>query len=332
MNAEAPFPSDNILMQRSTANVFGTGRASPRDAISGESSAGSNGIGTCNNADFEDQVRFNSDDEKKELASLSVTDAINVQNDLYGMVTDVTSLGLRAKDLASVTTQQPADGRPISESLSKTASNTATHCYDSTTTIPHLENEISTLPTSDTAAYRQAQQRCPDQLSDERKMAFVEYEDGNIANAARKLVKYWSERLDAFGPERAFLPMTLAGTMQDEVMDWVQRPIWQLLPATDSAGRSILFAQTSLRDFSQYTTEQELRSFMYLLETLMEDDARRRKGFIVLYDGRDLQRKHFSKALSSKLASLTENVYPIDCKAIHNCIPARSSTSSLCPS
>ena len=335
MNVEAPSRNANTVMQRPTSSSA-TGRASPRASSGGSRRSSSESADSSkyddsgrvalkdnNNTCFEDQGSpFTSDDEKKELATLSITDIIKVQNDLHGMTLDMSNLDQLTKGLDNIAAQKVSAAGPNSESQATTNNNTSSY-YDATSAISRLNDEISTLPSSETAAYQQAHQQCPDQLSDERKMAFVEYEDGNIANAARKLVKYWSERLDAFGPERAFLPMTLAGAMQDEVMDWVQRPIWQLLPVTDSAGRSILFTQTSLRDFSQYTTEQELRSFMYLLETLMEDDARRRKGFIVLYDGRDLQRKHFSKALSSKLASLTENVYPIDCKAIHNCHPSK---------
>lgn len=341
MNVEAPIWTANTVMQRPTSSSA-TGRdASPRASSGGsrrsssESTDSGNikygdsgrvalkGHNNNNNTFFEDQASpFTSDDEKKELATLSITDIIKIQNDLHGMTLDMANLDQPFKGLDNIAAQKVSAAGANSESQATTNNNTSSY-YDATSAISRLNDWISTLPPAETAAYQQAQQQCPYQLSDERKMAFVEYEDGNIASAARKLVKYWSERLDAFGPERAFLPMTLAGGMQDEVMDWVQRPIWQLLPVTDSAGRSIFFTQTSLRDFSQYTTEQELRSFMYLLETLMEDDTRRRKGFIILYDGRDLQRKHFSRALSSKLASLVENIYPIDCKAIHNCHPSK---------
>ena len=347
MNVEAPSSTANAVRQRPTSSSAITGRASPRTSsgVSRKSSSESAGSDACNNSKpgdsgrvalkdnnnnnnnntcFEDQgTPFTSDDEKKELATLSITDTVKVQNDLHGMTFDMSNLDQLTKGLVDpITALKVSAAGPTSESQVTTATNNTTSNYDATSVISCLNNEICTLPSSETAAYQQAQQQCPDLLSDQHKMAFVEYEDGNIANAARKLVKYWSERLDAFGPERAFLPMTLGGAMQNEVMDWVQRPIWQLLPVTDSAGRSILFAQTSLRDFSQYSIEQELRSFMYLLETLMEDDNIRRKGFIILYDGRNLQRKHFSKALSSKIASLAEHVYPIDLRAIHICHPS----------
>ena len=323
MNFEGP-SSANTVAPSSTSGAgqcqAPSGRASPRasdgyDSYTYGDAASSGSRPTTGTPSF----TGGGDDDKKELATLSITDTIQMQNDLHGAMANHSQAAA-----AALLAQKPiSGGSHFTTTTSGTNSSTASNHDNVSTTIARLDGEISALPPSETAAYRRAQEQCPDQLGDKRKMAFVEYEDGNLADAARKLVQYWDERLYAFGPDRAFLPMTLAGAMQDEVLGWVQHPIWQLLPRTDTAGRAVLYAQTSLRDFAKHTPEQELRSFFYLLETLLEDDDRRRMGFVVLYDARNIQRQHFSRSLTSKLTSLAERVFPLSCCAVHNCHPSR---------
>ena len=57
--------------------------------------------------------------------------------------------------------------------------------------------------------------RCPDEVSDVKRLAFVEHEGGDVSKAALRLIKYWNFRLELFGDDRCYLPMTLLGAMQD---------------------------------------------------------------------------------------------------------------------
>ena len=191
------------------------------------------------------------------------------------------------------------------------------------TTLSRLEQEMAALPTRQTEAYRRAQHQCPDEVSDRRKMVFVEYDNGSVAEAAARLALYWEERLSAFGPDRAFLPMTLAGAMKDEVVPMINYPIWQCLPVTDSAGRPILYAEPSRRDFTKYSPEQEIRAVMYMFETMLEDDDVRRKGCVALYNAQDVQQHQARRVLTKKLIEQINHIYPIRVRATHMCHPTK---------
>lgn len=191
------------------------------------------------------------------------------------------------------------------------------------TTLHRLEQEIAALPISQTKSYRRAQRQCPDEVSDRRKMAFVEFDNGSVKEAAVRICKYWEERLSAFGPDRAFLPMTLAGAMKDEVVPMINFPIWRRLPVTDAAGRAILYGETSRRDFTKYSPEQEVRAMMYMLETMCEDDDLRRKGYVAIYNAENVQQHQTDRALTRQHIVLLENVYPIRTRASHICHPTK---------
>jgi len=246
---------------------------------------------------------FTLQDEQRELNSLTLQERLALQSDLLGITAGVSGL--------AVSSQQQGEGGCNDADGGRAA------------TLRRLEEELAALPGRQTKAYRRAQRVCPDDVSDRRKMAFVEYDNGSVREAAARLALYWEERAAAFGPDRAFLPMTLAGAMKDEVVPMINYPIWQVLPRTDSAGRPILYGQTNRRDFAKYSPQQEMRALMYMLETICEDDDLRRSGYVTLYNAQNVQQDQASRALTKQFVKLLENVYPIRCRASHMCHPTK---------
>ena len=120
------------------------------------------------------------------------------------------------------------------------------------------EAQVRRLPRSDTEAYYAAAARCPDQLTRKRKMLFLKANQNDLAGAAANLAEYWKTRVEVFGDDRAYLPMTLAGAMKDEKINLASRCVWQLLPRADTAGRPMLFFCPGRRNFAEYTVEQEM--------------------------------------------------------------------------
>ena len=72
---------------------------------------------------------------------------------------------------------------------------------------------------------------------------FLRVENGDSLAAARRLVGYWRARREVFGPELAFLPMTLSGAMKGE-MDVLKSGVMLVLPP-DRYGRPILYMEKS---------------------------------------------------------------------------------------
>jgi hypothetical protein len=72
--------------------------------------------------------------------------------------------------------------------------------------------------------------------------------------AARRLIGYWRYRKSCFGADKAFLPMTIDGAMQDDV-DVLQKGIIHTLP-DDEHGRAVLFLDRTKMCEPHATTEQ----------------------------------------------------------------------------
>ena len=271
---------------------------------------------------------FTPQDEQRELDSLTLQERMELQSDLLGITTGVSSLAVASSaavgnisDMDSLAAATA--GQNFNVAVSSDEQPNQGNSAGWATTLSRLEQEMAALPIRQTESYRRAQHQCPDEVSDRRKMAFVEYDNGSVAEAAARLALYWEERLSAFGPDRAFLPMTLAGAMKDEVVPMINYPIWQCLPVTDSAGRPILYGEPSRRDFTKYSPEQEVRALMYMLETLLDDDDVRRKGCVALYNAQDVQQQQARRVLTKKLIQQINHVYPIRFRATHMCHPTK---------
>ena len=186
------------------------------------------------------QPVFTAQDDARDLASLTFQGLVKLQEDLLGM-----SLGNSAA--AAVATGAAASARTVTTSSSTTASSATVDNVDTNdvdveleSSLQLLEDEISRLPSDRTAAYRRAKEMCPFELTFDRKRAFIQRENGNIARAARRMARYWQMRLDLFGEDKGYLPMTLAGTMADEIAPAMEMKIHEVLPVSDTAGRQII--------------------------------------------------------------------------------------------
>ena len=220
-----------------------TAAAAPMSASSAAAGVSNNNDPPDDDGDLRKVPFFTAEEELREIASLSISDIAKIQSDLSGLSSVLVSLQ-----------QPPASSATTAASLSAQAAGVA-----------QTNIELSRLPPSATAAYYRAVERCPAQAGPERTLAFLEAENHDPRAAAVKLAKYWEARVALFGEERAYLPMTLAGAVKDEALNLATRRIWQLLTATDTAGRAVLFMTPSRRNFAEYSIEQEYVSFAVCL-------------------------------------------------------------------
>jgi len=268
-----------------------------RTDITGSGSIDDGG-GECDDVDR--APTFTAQDERRELATLSVDEIVSLQTDLRGITYGFANLSTGDSNRPS---QQATKVNPA-------------------VSLPRLNHILAELPAAETAAYRRAVTECPSLVSDERKLPFLERENDDIAQAAKRLARYWEVRLNLFGPDRCFLPMRLDGAMRDEARNLASRRIFQVLPVKDTAGRAILYGVPSRRNFREYTMEQEIMAVWYLLETCIEDPEVRGRGVVFVADGRNMQRKHYSRRLKG-LAWLMKSVMPVRIRGFHFCYPSR---------
>ena len=146
---------------------------------------------------------FTFQDEEREIASLTMNDMVKINADLLGVTADCSRLNLGGGGAGRAESGTDSFATQSSDSVT----------YDPETTLSRLELELNLLSTEQTSAYRRAEVECPAQVSDERKMAFVERESGDVALAASRLARHWKFRLAHFGGDKCFQPLTLAGAM-----------------------------------------------------------------------------------------------------------------------
>lgn len=192
---------------------------------------------------------FTAEEEKRDIESLSLADLARVQSDLVGLTSLLQPLGPSSSGVAGAAATTNIDG------------NGPTHGSDINSSITSLEAELHRLPQADSEAYYQAVEKCPDQVDYKRKLVFLDASRNDVQAAASKLAEYWKTRVEVFGTERAYLPMTLTGAMKDEVMHLASlRCVWRLLPQTDTAGRTVLFFCAGRRNYAEYSVTQEVVS------------------------------------------------------------------------
>lgn len=84
------------------------------------------------------------------------------------------------------------------------------------------------------------------------------------------MIEYWDKRLELFGPEKAFLPLTLDGVLSDDEVA-LGVGFVRILPITvDPGGRKSIMAEPGRQDLSKYTRESMVRAVWYIMHTILE--------------------------------------------------------------
>ena len=227
--------------------------------------------------------------ENRELSALTASELVKIEFDLLGLGTGITCNSLRASDHA--------------------------RC------LIRLEQELDKIPPQSKAAYLQAQVHCPALVSDERKLVFLERDDGDATAAASRLVDYWASRFKIFGPDRCFLPMTLDGAMKGMARDLIQHRSMALLPVKDAAGRAIIVFYPDRRNFDEFSPEHEAMAFWYLIEAALEDPDVQEQGVVFVVSGRGVERRHYNLYHMRIMASVGICI-PYHVRAVHLCHPS----------
>jgi len=186
--------------------------------------------------------------------------------------------------------------------------------------IKELDNEMKKMPEKKKKGYKEAKEKCPDLVNDhDFKLMFLRCEVFNVQAAAHRLARYWDKRIEVFGPEKAFLPLTLEGALKD---DHVALSIGhqQLTGHKDKDGRGIVFLDFSTEDSSKYERSSLLRAFWYVIHAALEDTETQKRGLVGLF--RNCNRlSQWDVRASKMIADSGRGVLPIRAAAMHVCHP-----------
>eukprot|EP00934_Nitzschia_sp_Nitz4_P002964 Nitzschia sp. Nitz4//scaffold256_size27904//18611//19552//NITZ4_008171-RA/size27904-augustus-gene-0.4-mRNA-1//1//CDS//3329544417//2954//frame0 len=184
-----------------------------------------------------------------------------------------------------------------------------------------LQAQLDRIPEEKKTAYRMAMKLCPELVSEDDKIAFLRCELFQATLAATRLVSYWTKRLEIFGPDKAFLPLTLDGALKDDG-NAMKRGVVRMLPhPADAQGRPILFLDPSRQDRSQYSTESMARVVWYVLHVTLENENAQRFGLIVISNPKNAKRSQMDRALARYIVKNIRGCLPVRLTAIHICNP-----------
>ena len=265
------------------------------------------------------QPQFTEQDEHRELATLTIQELTALQSDLTGI--QAITNGFSGLGLVSGGTSGDTCGINVygGENHFGEGPPTVSPLSTPNLALAALDQHMTTLPADSTAAYFMATAKCPDEVSNERKLLFLQREENSVPLAAQRLALYWECRLDGFGKDKCFDPMTLMGAMRDEITNMAMSGLYQLMPNTDASGRAIIYCRLRKRDLLRYSVRQEFMWLTYLLEVVVQQNSLRNKGFVLLIDASNGTRKNYSSQVLQCLHRTIEVAFPTIMRSIHVC-------------
>lgn len=186
--------------------------------------------------------------------------------------------------------------------------------------LKELHIQIDNISKNKREAYDQATVKCPELLSDKFKLMFLRSEVFKTDLAANRITKYWTKRLDIFGPDRAFLPLTQSEALKDDKVA-LGFGFVKLVPSKDPTGRSIAYFDVSKQDKNKYERKSMTRAMWYVFHAALEDEDTQKKGVIILVIPRDSKLSQFDRKLGQMNADSLKGCIPIRMSAAHICHP-----------
>jgi len=179
-----------------------------------------------------------------------------------------------------------------------------------------LREAMNGIPDRDKVDYLEAVERVPELVDGESpSIAFLRCQHYDPWSAADRLVAYWKMRKLIFGADRAFLPMTLDGSMASEVQ-YLEKGIVLLLP-DDKHGRPVVFWNRTGSTAAVAPRDSVARCWWYAMQQIL--NAASTTGYVIIVGavGYDIYR-HFDRILSKRMVSISQCM-PMSVRAIHTC-------------
>jgi len=170
----------------------------------------------------------------------------------------------------------------------------------------------------DKYAYSGALRRAPQLVEKESPvMDFVRRDNYNATAALLRLLRYWKIRVELFGVERAFLPMTQQqGAISQNDLIILYSGVYAILPK-DRAGRSVVVEDRNLMlDDSSDAQQSKLRCLFYIISCLCGEFTNSTDEFVLLSAVISPRVTAISADATSKALEVID-CFPIRLKAAH---------------
>jgi len=183
-----------------------------------------------------------------------------------------------------------------------------------------LEAQVEKIPADDKKGYEEAKVKCPNLLDHDHKLMFLRAEVFNADLAALRLTKYWDKRIEIFGPEKAFLPLTLEKALKDDSVA-LSFGFTRDTGKKDPFGHAVIFVDPSLQDPTKYERESAVRALWYVMHAVLEDEEVQKRGTIMLAYPKRAKLSQFDNKLVNMNISSIRGCIPVRVAAFHICHP-----------
>jgi hypothetical protein len=183
-----------------------------------------------------------------------------------------------------------------------------------------FEDELKRVPDQEKISLMQAEEKCPELLTDDFKLMFLRCEVFQAKLAAERYAHYWDKRVEVFGPEKAFEPLTLVGAVRDD-KETIRIGIISLMKEKDPEGRSIIFFDVARQDRTKYSRDSLGRVFWYIFHAAIEDENTQRQGVVVLGWPQNAKYSQFDRGLIRIVTTSIKGAIPTRLSALHICQP-----------
>jgi len=174
---------------------------------------------------------------------------------------------------------------------------------------------LDTIDVDEKHGYLMAKEKCQHLCDDTFKLIFLRCEVFNVDKSVRRFIKYWDTRLEVFGDELAFLPMTLDGAMQNDVA--VPLKYLQLAKdTTDPYGRAILLFDFNVEGDNNISSESLLRVVWYQVHQALIKESVQKQGVVVYVRCLD-NMAHWRPSLSKQIVQAGRGILPVRFAGMH---------------
>jgi CRAL/TRIO domain len=179
-----------------------------------------------------------------------------------------------------------------------------------------FDEELAGIPAEKMMALLQAQEKCPELLTDKFKLMFLRAMVFNVDLAVARYIKYWEKRLQTFGPVKAFQPLTLDRALCDD-NEAIGHGLMRDVGTRDPMGRSICYIDLSALDLERTTRESIVRAVWYMVHAGLEDESTQKYGGVSFVNLRNVTFTQMDLRLAKTIQETLTGALPLRVTAIH---------------
>lgn len=239
--------------------------------------------------------RFTSEDEAAERASMTVEEKIAALSDLYGNL-PIPQRETDALATESSTLHGPGDDTPgpvarreETEELTERSLAALDKALEEACEHDCNGGECDGGPGSNgdgggrSLPYQRARRQCPDIVeSREHRLLFLRAESFDVRRAVDRLLIYWSHRIDLFGDEHAFGPLTLESGAFDADKKELSMGYPRLSPEKDASSRAIIVINHNDMKRGTYDRRGIMRACWYIMHRALSEEIVQKNGIVFI--------------------------------------------------